>query len=74
MPEAIKQAAIIMARWENDPTLYTYTGLKKGEKIGDYSYTNLAGSMSDIAYLTGIMEADKFLMPYVKNKAILTAP
>lgn len=72
IPEAIKQAAVILAKWENDPTLYTYMGLKKSEKIGDYSYTNLATSEGDI--LTGIMEADTFLRLYVKRKAILMAP
>jgi len=72
VPEAIKQAAVILAKWENDPTLYTYMGLKKSEKIGDYAYTNLATSEADI--LTGIMEADTFLRLYVKRKAILMAP
>ena len=72
IPEAIKQAAVILAKWENDPTLYTYTGLKKSEKIGDYAYTNLATSEADI--LTGIAEADSYLRLYVKRKAILMAP
>jgi len=72
VPEAIKQAAVILVKWENDPTLYTYTGLKKSEKIGDYAYTNLATSEADI--LTGIMEADTFLRLYVKRKPILMAP
>jgi len=72
VPEAIKQAAVILAKWENDPTLYTYTGLKKSEKIGDYAYTNLATSEADI--LTGIAEADFYLRLYVKRKAILMAP
>ena len=72
VPEAIKQAAVILAKWENDPTLYTYMGLKKSEKIGDYSYTNLATAEGDI--LTGIMEADTFIRLYVKRKAILMAP
>ena len=72
VPEAIKQAAVILAKWENDPTLYTYMGLKKSEKIGDYSYTNIAGVEADI--LTGIMEADMFLRLYVKRKPIVLAP
>ena len=72
VPEAIKQAAVVLAKWENDPTLYTYTGLKKSEKIGDYAYTNLATSEADI--LTGIAEADFYLRLYVKRKAILMAP
>jgi len=72
IPEAIKQAAVILARWENDPTLYTYMGLKKSEKIGDYSYTNLTASEADI--LTGVEEADTFLRLYVKRKPIVLAP
>ena len=72
VPEAIKQAAVILAKWENDPTLYTYMGLKKSEKIGDYAYTNLATAEEDI--LTGVMEADTFLRLYVKRKPIVLAP
>jgi len=72
VPEAIKQAAVVLAKWENDPTLYTYTGLKKSEKIGDYAYTNLATSEEDI--LTGIEEADFYLRLYIKRKAIIMAP
>ncbi|MCK4792386.1 MAG: hypothetical protein KAV87_52135, partial [Desulfobacteraceae bacterium] len=72
IPEAIKQAAVILAKWENDPTLYTYMGLKKSEKIGDYAYTNLIVSEEDI--LTGVMEADTFLRLYVKRKPIVLAP
>jgi len=72
VPEAIKQAAVVLARWENDPTLYSYAGLKKSEKIGDYAYTNLATAEGDI--LTGIAEADFYLRLYVKRKAIIMAP
>jgi len=72
VPEAIKQAAVILGKWENDPTLYTYMGLKKSEKIGDYAYTNLATSEEGI--LTGVMEADTFLRLYVKRKPIVLAP
>ena len=72
VPEAIKQAGVILVKWENDPTLYTYMGLKKSEKIGDYAYTNLAVSEEDI--LTGVMEADTFLRLYIKRKPIVLAP
>lgn len=72
VPNAIKQAAIILAKWENDPTLYTNISYKKSEKIGDYSYTNLTGSQEDI--LTGILEADQFLRLYRKRKPIIMAP
>jgi len=72
VPEAIKQAAIILAKCENDPTLYNNISYKKSEKIGDYSYTNLAGSQDEI--LTGILEADQFLRLYVKKKPIIMTP
>jgi len=72
VPEAIKQAAIILAEWENDPSLYSNISYKKSEKIGDYAYTNLAGSQDEI--LTGILEADQFLRLYIKKKPIIMAP
>ena len=72
IPELIKQAAVILAKWENDPTLYLTMGLMKSEKIGDYSYTAAITGEADV--LTGIMEADMRLRPYVKRKAILMAP
>lgn len=72
LPEAIKQAATILAKWENDPTLYTYFGLKKSERIGDYSYTSVTTDEADV--LTGVMEADMFLRLYVKRKPMVMAP
>lgn len=72
VPEAIKQAAVILAKWENDPTLYTYTGLKKSEKMGDYSYTTLITDEAEV--LTGVMQADTLLRLYIKRKAIVMAP
>lgn len=72
VPEPIKNAGIILAKWINDDTLFTFVGFKKSEKIGDYSYTNLAGGMIDV--LTGVMEADIYLNLYIKRKAIIQAP
>lgn len=72
IPELIKQAAVILASWENDPSGYATLGLFKSEKIGDYSYTAAITAEEDI--LTGVMEADMRLRPYVKRKAILMAP
>lgn len=72
VPEAIKQAAIILAESENDPTLYKYAGPFKSEKIGDYSYTKSDAEIEE--RLTGILEADRFLRHYVKRKPIIMAP
>ena len=47
-------------------------GLMKSEKIGDYSYTNLAAAEVDV--LTGIDKADMYLRHYIKRKAIVMAP
>jgi len=72
VPEAIKQAGIILAEWENDPAAVAAMGLMKSEKIGDYSYTNLATAEADV--LTGVDKADMLLRHYIKRKAILMAP
>ena len=71
VPEAIKQAGIALAKWENDPNSEAAMGLYKSEKIGDYSYTNLAAAEEDV--LTGIDKADMYLRHYIKRKAILMA-
>jgi len=72
VPEAIKQAGIAFAKWENDPESEAAMGLMKSEKIGDYSYTNLATAEKDV--LTGIDSVDMYLRHYIKRKAILMAP
>jgi len=72
IPEAIKQAAVILAKWENEPASEAAAGLMKSEKIGDYSYTTLAVAEEDV--LTGVNKADMLLRHYVKRKAILMAP
>lgn len=72
VPEAIKQAGIALAKWENDPASEAAMGLMKSEKIGDYSYTNLATAEEGV--LTGIDKADMYLRHYIKRKAILMAP
>lgn len=65
-PEAITQAAIILARYENDPTLYTSSALKS-ESIGPYSYTRLGNQPSS----TGIQEADILLKNYIRRKPMI---
>lgn len=60
-PELIKQACIILAKNENDSTLYTHY-IEGTEHIADYSYT--AGKQ-----LTGVKEADDILKLFVRKKA-----
>lgn len=72
VPEAIKQAGIALANWEVDPASEAAMGLKKSEKIGDYSYTNLATAEEGV--LTGVDKADMYLRHYIKRKAIIMAP
>ena len=72
VPEAIKQAAAIIAEWENDPSSWAAAGMYVSEKIGDYSYKVGAAGEADI--LTGINKADMLLRHYVKRKPILMAP
>jgi len=72
VPEAIKQAGIILAEWENDPAAHAAAGLMKSEKIGDYSYTNMIGTEEDV--LTGVNKADLLLRHYIKRKAVFMAP
>jgi len=72
VPEAIKQAGIILAEWENDPAAHAAAGLMKSEKIGDYSYTNMIAAEEDV--LTGVDKADLLLRHYIKRKAIVMAP
>lgn len=74
VPEPIKNAAIILAKYENDPSLYT-TALMKSEKIGDYSYTLSTGTeIHDPDIITGILEADMYLRLYVNRKPKFLAP
>ena len=70
-PPAIKQAAIILCRAENDSTLYpTYSGSLKSEKLGDYSYTLADGVLSKS---TNIDAVDKLLKTYIRKKPMLGA-
>lgn len=70
-PVAIKRAAIILCRYENDDTLYTvHTGNLKSEKLGDYSYTLADGAGAE-NNLTGIDEVDKLIGNYIRRKPIM---
>jgi len=62
-PAAIKRAAVILCRYENDETLYTKYDDFVSEKLGD-----MAQSRGDKKYLTGIQEADRILRNYIRKK------
>lgn len=65
-PHAIKNACIILARDENDPTLYEHYEFEKESMGRVYSYDR-GGEL----YLSGIIECDKYLKRYVNRKPIL---
>lgn len=69
-PAAIKRAAIMMCRYENDNALYESHNLDlKSEKLGDYSYT-----LADIASAkesTGIDIIDKLIKHYIRKKPVM---
>ncbi|MBA7705059.1 hypothetical protein ES703_113883 [subsurface metagenome] len=66
-PEQIKQACIILTRYENDNTLYTTYGEEfESEKLGDYSYKR-----SKAKSISGVSEADRLLKNYIRRKPIL---
>lgn len=67
-PVAIKRAAIILCRFENDETLYTMYDDVDSDKLADAAY-----SRGTKKFLTGIHEADKLIRNYVRNKMMLEA-
>ncbi len=68
-PGAIKQAAVVLCRFENDSTLYTTYSEFESERLGDYSYKRPANQM----YVTGVTEADRLLKNYIRKKPIMGA-
>ncbi len=68
VPPAIKRAAIILCRAQNDSTLYPSYGTLKSEKIGDYSYTLAENTMQSS---TGIDIVDKLVKQYIRKKLIM---
>jgi len=66
-PQAIKDACVILARHENDSTLYTSYSEFKSEKLGDYSYTRDDSQK----YMTGVTEADLKIKPYINHRLVL---
>lgn len=67
-PAAIKQAAIILCRYDNDSTLYTDYDDVVSDKLADGSY-----SRGDKRFLTGIHEADNLIRNYIRRKPMLGA-
>ena len=67
-PQAIKNACIILARDENDPTLYEHYEFEKESMGRVYSYDR-GGEL----YLSGIIECDRYLKRYVNRRPMLVA-
>jgi len=73
VPAWIKEAAKILARHKNDPTLYT-SYLAGSESIGNYSYSIAGGATGLDSYKTGIKEVDDLIRLFRKGKPIIMAP
>lgn len=67
-PPAIKHAAIILCRYENDETLYTVYDDVVSDKLADAAY-----SRGTKKFLTGIHEADKLIRNYIRKTPMLGA-
>lgn len=65
-PVAIKQAAIILCRYENDGTLYTKYDDLVSDKLGD-----MTQNRGQKKFLTGLMEADRLIHNYVRKRPIM---
>lgn len=69
-PAAIKRAAIMLCRYENDDTLYSsHDGSLKSEKLGDYSYT--VSDSLNYKNSTGLDQVDRLLKNYIRKKPML---
>lgn len=66
-PVAIKRAAIILCRFENDETLYTKYDDVSSEKIDEYQFVRGVAKK----YLTGVQEADRLIRNYIRNKPVM---
>lgn len=65
-PVAIKRAAIILCRYENDETLYTKYDDLISDKLGDMSQAR-----GQKKYLTGVQEADRLIRNYIRRKPMM---
>jgi len=66
-PVAIKQAVIILCRYENDETLYTKYDDLVNDKLGDMAQSRGA----DKKFLTGVQEADRRIRNYIRKKPMM---
>jgi len=67
-PPAIKYAAIILCRYENDETLYTAYDDVVSDKLADAAY-----SRGTKKFLTGVHEVDKLIRNYIRKTPMLGA-
>jgi len=67
-PPAIKQATIILCRYENDETLYTAYDDVDSDKLADATIVRKTQK-----FLTGVQEADKLIRNYIRKKPMLEA-
>lgn len=65
-PQPIKDACIILARDENDPTLYEHYEFNKESMGRVYSYDR-----GDEEYISGIIEADRYLRRYINRRVVI---
>lgn len=71
-PSAIKQAAVMLCRYENDSSLYQEASVEfKSERLGDYAYTRF--DASEVPILSGVSIVDKWLRQYIRSKPHLGA-
>jgi len=64
-PRAIKKACIILCRYDNDSTLYTPYAFDS-EHLGDWTY-----GRGGKKYLTGVVQADSRIEPFIKRKPLI---
>lgn len=64
VPAAIKNAAIILCRYENDSTLYCSNTMNEMEKFGD-------STIKRGKFMTGVLDADRLIYRYIKRKPVL---
>lgn len=67
-PDAVKKACIILARNENDSTLYEKYEFNKESMGRVYSYDR-----GEEEYLSGIIEADRYLRRYVNRRPVMAS-
>jgi len=66
VPPSIKQAAVILCRFENDSTLYSQYSNLESETFGDRT-------IKKEKFLTGVLEADRLLKAFINRKAVFGA-